>query len=342
MTILKKQLVWITFFLFLSSGFSFSKKIGIPYGILKPYRMKVAKNYIYFSDQYYISTFDKASLILIKKIGGKGQSPQEFQTEPSIVVLPNGIMTYNVFKAIFYSNTGQFFKETKINANLAIINLDTAKDNYIGSVSTFAVGNQKYHLSSFDIFDPHFKKIKTIHSFKDVAAQPQKKVQKLIIQPINLFHCFDNKIFVAKDNRGDFILDVFDYQGTHLYSITRNYQKIKIPDEYKKTKLEEFKNTPARKKRWAILITMFDYTFPEYFPPIQDFTVTDGKIYIKTYKYQKTNVEYLVLDLKGNFQGRYFLPDTDRHLSDISNNYLFYLVDNNEQEEWEIHGLKIQ
>ena len=62
----------------------------------------------------------------------------------------------------------------------------------------------------------------------------------------------------------------------------------------------------------------------------------------KTYGTKNKKEEYIILDLKGNFLKKVFLPETPSILAAIYNNKFYSLKDNEEKEEWELHCLDIK
>ena len=74
-------------------------------------------------------------------------------------------------------------------------------------------------------------------------------------------------------------------------------------------------------------------------------SVTDDRIYILTYKKQQENTECLIFDLKGKEQKRVYLPlpqvyGTEIPIFGILNNCFYYLVENEDEETWELHVKK--
>ena len=317
-----------------------AKKSGVAEGIFRPKMMKVAHNTVYISDHYSISLFSTENFKLIKKIGRKGKGPGEFSVNPGITCIETGILTYIPFRISFYSPSGILEKELKYNDmpwDMAFL-----KGNYLSKISRFWVKKKFRTLSELLLLDNEFKKIKSFSILRiKSASRPNKKNRPLVV-PLNKFQCHEGKIYLVKGDQSNFQIEVLDHRGSLLKIIRKDYNPIKIPDAYKIKKIEEHKNKPAIKKRWHILSKISVYTFPEYFPAIQDFRVRNGKIYVKSYRFKNESVEFFVLDLNGKLLGKYFLPDIVWRLYDIRNNLFFYLQENEDEDIWEIHSLKIQ
>jgi hypothetical protein len=89
-------------------------------------------------------------------------------------------------------------------------------------------------------------------------------------------------------------------------------------------------------------------TFPDYFPPIRMFHVTDNKIYVMTYKEKDGKNEFIILDMEGKLLNRMFIPispfeeTTVIIFYTIKNGKLYLLKDNEETEEWEVRIFEIK
>ncbi|MCP5103649.1 MAG: hypothetical protein GY950_09735, partial [bacterium] len=73
----------------------------------------------------------------------------------------------------------------------------------------------------------------------------------------------------------------------------------------------------------------------------QNFFVADDNIYIKTYQRKNSLEKYIIMDLKGNIQKTVFLPESSPNLFTFKSNRFYYLVENEEDEIWELHSVDI-
>jgi hypothetical protein len=161
----------------------------------------------------------------------------------------------------------------------------------------------------------------------------------------------------VEESAKGFIIEVFDFKGQKLYQIERKYEKIKITDEDKNNIIENFKNDPHIQRQakqlggWDALKKTIRFDFPDFFPPIQNFEISNNKIYIQTFKTRDKGEEYIIMDMKGNIQKTVFIPGFKKpsvmskllgvKLSTIKNDKIYYLEEN-EEEEWELHVEEIK
>ena len=85
------------------------------------------------------------------------------------------------------------------------------------------------------------------------------------------------------------------------------------------------------------------------FPPIRDILVKEGKIYVRTFITKDDKEKYHILDLKGKELKTVFLPkpmpasyitrlaNRPVRFFDIANDRFYYIVENEDEEEWELH-----
>jgi hypothetical protein len=85
--------------------------------------------------------------------------------------------------------------------------------------------------------------------------------------------------------------------------------------------------------------------FPDYFPGIEDFQVTDNKIYVSTWKVENGGNEWFIFDLQGKLLKRLFVPiaflmPLEPYPYTVKNDNLYQLIEN-ENEQWELYANRI-
>ncbi|MCP5052744.1 MAG: hypothetical protein GY940_36590, partial [bacterium] len=168
------------------------------------------------------------------------------------------------------------------------------------------------------------------------------------VNPVNLRGCsyriYDNKLFFD-DEEGN--INVFDVSGKRLYRIPIDRSKEKITQNHKLCYLNQ----------WKFSLLNVEYTrfkdratFPDYFPPLRDFQIADGKIYAVTYKERDGQNEMIIFSPRGKLIKKTFVPlvNTDMLVPQLYNYYtvkkdmLYRLVENTDSEEWELHVTPIR
>ena len=87
--------------------------------------------------------------------------------------------------------------------------------------------------------------------------------------------------------------------------------------------------------------------FPRYFPGVQHFTVADKKVYVLTFRQKNGQNEFIIFDIKGKFLKKAAAPVKEKdpeHLSPftIKDGKFYQLVENEEEENWELHAYSFE
>jgi hypothetical protein len=121
-----------------------------------------------------------------------------------------------------------------------------------------------------------------------------------------------------------------------------NYQPIPFKDPLRK-RVKYFLNTDVRYKNVPPNIRSM-FFLPDYLPAIRDITTSDNKVYIQTYKIEKNRSEFFIFDFNGKLLKKVFLPQADGDIVKLNTNTTFtihhnkyyYLVENLDEEVWEL------
>lgn len=324
--------------------FSFSvsaEKVATFPDLIRPESMVIDNNQIYIVEGTSVFIHSIKDFKLIKKFGKPGEGPEEFNVlagnVPLNVYVKKDKLLINSFgKVSFYTKGGEFIKELKSKMGLSI-NYRPVEDKF---VSRGIALKDATRYSVVNIFDSNLKKIKEIYRIKDFYQQSGKI--RLLKENLN-YYSYKGKIFIT-GGKG-FVLDVLDKDGKNLYSITREYKKLKFTDNDKKMFIESFKLNPRIRGQYEALKDRL--VFPETFPEILVFFVSDDKIYIMTWKREGERSEFFIYDTKGKFLKTLFLP---LHFISaiqpaplwIKNDKFYQLIENEDEEEWELHITEIK
>ncbi|MCP5051958.1 MAG: hypothetical protein GY940_32620, partial [bacterium] len=141
--------------------------------------------------------------------------------------------------------------------------------------------------------------------------------------------------------------------GNTLHKIERKYEKQPVTAREKERLENMMKNDPTVKEDmktlggWEALKKMMNFVYPDHYAPIKGIEVTGGKLYVRTFKLKGDKEEYLVMDLKGkmlkkayisrNLESGILAQVAGSKLYSIYNGKLYYIVENEDEEEWELH-----
>lgn len=213
------------------------------------------------------------------------------------------------------------------------------KDNYVRRIVDHKNAKQIIHL-----VDSGFHEIRKLSEIcYDFAKMPDDVKNYKLLFHYSGVEVYDNKIYIGDSKRG-IKIDVFNSDGSFLYSIDREVDEIATTSEFKNLALEEMK---AQTGFYNYLSRQnVEFSFYDSFPAFRYFFIGGGKIYIFTYKTKKQNHEVLILDLEGNYIDTLFLPLTSLKALKFTGSYdlltiyddkLFELVQDTSTKYWELY-----
>jgi hypothetical protein len=298
-----------------------------------PELIKVGENLICINEGAVVFLYDLNDFKLLKKFGRRGEGPGEFSSDLDINILKEKIMIESQGKLSFYSLKGDLIKEMRRSPKYR--KLKILEDRYVASGGILS--NDVYHNIAI-ILDADFNEIKTF--YQDEARYHQQK-QKTRLASTWIFDVSEKKCFIVGSH--DFKIDVFNKNGDSLYTISPKYEKVKISQE----DIDAWFNRIKRR----LGLDRYDLAkkivrWPEFFPAIRDLMVDNGHVYVITYRRQQEKNEFFIYDLDGKLAKKTFLPLKDYDgvalfPYSIKNNYLYQLIDNEEEEVWELQRFSI-
>jgi hypothetical protein len=236
-------------------------------------------------------------------------------------------------KLSFYSLKGDMIKEMRLLPKYRDLKL--SGDRYFATSDK--VTNKVDH-NVVKILDADFNEVKTF--YQDEAEYHQEKQGTNYASTWD-FDVSENKFFIVGSS--DFKIDVFNKNGDSLYTISREYERVKLSQEFIDAWFQRIKR---RLGMGAYHYMKKKVRFAEFFPAILDIIVDNGHVYVITYRKKQGNSECFIYDLTGklvkktwlplkNYDGVTVFPYT------IKNNYHYQLIDNEDTEDWELHRFSV-
>ena len=299
----------------------------------KPELIRVGDNLICINEGAVVYLYDLNTFKQIKKFGRRGEGPGEFSTDLIINILKEKIMIESRGKLSFYSLKGDLIKEMRRLPEYR--KLKILEDRYVASSGILS--KQVYH-NAAKILDADFYEIKTF--YQDEARYHQQK-QKTRHASTWIFDVSEKKCFIVGSH--DFKIDVFNKNGDSLYTISLKYEKVKISQEDIDAWFNRIKKRLGL-DRYYLARRMVRW--PEFFPAIRDLMVDNGHVYVITYGRKQGKSECFIFNLEGKPVKKTWLPLKDYDgvaffPYSIKNNFLYQLIDNEEEEVWELHRFSI-
>jgi hypothetical protein len=338
---MKRGFVFLTLILVVVSTLSFGKKLATLPGLLRPYFIVMDDQQLYVCHGVEVRIYSRKDFSLKGAFGKPGGGPQEFMAVPTgipalnISLEKDYLLISSVGKVTFYSKEGKYIKEMKIPAGGQMVGMYQAiGDKFLGIGMN--IGDNSSMAFTLNLFDVEFKKIKEIHkqnfskggTFSFPAVTP-------------IFYVNNDRVIVVGGE--DFIINTLDVDGKIVTSIAQDYKRLKVHDRYKNGVHEHFKLIFG--DRYEAIKSIL--TFTDTFPAIQNIFADNGKIYIQTYLEKDGKYEFFIYSLDGKLIKRTFIPVA--YLNGLmpapytfNNNTFYQLVENEDEEEWELHAVEIK
>lgn len=323
------------------STLAFAEKIAALPELARPAILIVENDRVFVLQDTTVLIYSLKDFKLIHKFGKAGEGPGEFVYNAnngrpmSMSLYKKNILVNSFGRISYFDKFGKFIKERKVTADALLIPI---QDKFVG-IGPINDGPGRQPLG-FRLFEQDLKKWKVLYlSDLDVGNRIREFLLPIVTFTYN--PVYKDKIYI-NTSTSEFIIDVFDSSGKKLYTIKKDYKNIPTPSDYKQTCLEWFKNSPRFKRAYEMIKQMVKVR--DHFPAIRDMQIVDDIIHVITYKRKGDQWECILLDLKGKELGRTFIL-LDKYIpftfypilySSYKGN-MYTLVENIDEEEWELH-----
>ena len=306
--------------------------------LLKPEDLVVDQNQLFITEFPQVYIYSLEDFKLITKFGKKGEGPREFSgyvtarphpDKPGTIVVNSGM------KVSFYTRDGEFVNEMRSKAGMIGRIYKPLGENY-AAYGFFREKETGYR--TVDIYNPNLEKVKEVTRWIRAMQVPGS------LNPLDTdmeggeFRVFDNKIFVLLRDKGS--IGVFDRNGKKRSSIDHNFERIPVTSEDIGRFNRYYETDNISREFYKNNKDLFKY--PSHFPAARSMFVTDNKIYVLTNKRQGEKSEFIIFDTGGKFLEKRMVPFENANPRvpypwTVKSGKLYQLVDNDEEEEWELH-----
>jgi hypothetical protein len=333
----KLILILLIFFVLVIEG-SVTKVISLE-GHSRPTYLAVDQNNFFITDFPSIYIYSLTDYTLKKKFGKRGEGPKEFLNYANITLSREKMIINSAGKISFFTKDGHFLNEKKL--ELAGSTFKPMENHY--GVYGFTQ-EEKVVYQTINVYDASFKKVKEIYRYPNWVQQQGPKRGVYVVNFARFGMLIHEDKMVVMDME-DFKVYVWHEETDKIVLIKLDYEKLKFTAADKKKYLDFFKTDPDLRGNFENLKPLM--TFPDYYPPIRSFGVGDGKVFVYTYKEKNGKTEFFIFDMNGNLLKTTYLPLKGgmTHYQNpyyFSNGKMYQLVENEEEEEWELHITEIE
>lgn len=226
------------------SMITFGEKLATLEGLSKPGSLAVDPYcpQFYVTEEATIYIYSLTDFKLKTKFGKAGEGPQEFyimQGTNGLVVLPlkDSLLINSMRRVSFFSKEGKFIKELSTGTGFMSMRFQPIGNGYAG-LDMALDGDTQSMAFILTLYDGQFNKTKQIQK---INLAQRGKMQFPMVSPI--FYAADEKITALGGE--DFVIDVYDSGGNKVTSIAREYKRIEVTEEYKKSVHDFYKSSPT-------------------------------------------------------------------------------------------------
>jgi len=331
---MKKVLIILSLVIFISGTFLKGDVIATFPDLLKPTSLVIDEDKLYITQDITIFIYSMKDFKLIKKFGKQGEGPQEFNRFAVVTPHKDKLLINSMSKISFYTKNGEYIREVKTKGGFSFLYYPLG-DKFVGR-GVSAKENVRY--VSVNLYDKDLNKIKTLLNQED-DNQFAKGSLKILNSTLN-YMTFDEKLYLI--NGKEFEIKVFDETAKEVLTIKRDYKKREFTEEDKQDIFDLIKADPRQKQFFDTIKKMA--VFPKEWPALASVFERDNIIYVSTFKAkEKTQYEFYLFDSKGKFIHSLFIPmkfqtALQPYPLSIKDGKLFQLIENEDEEEWELHS----
>lgn len=336
----------------LSFTFLHGEFVGnLPY-LNKPDNIVIKGNKLYVLEESSILVYSMSDLRFLNKFCQKGEGPKELTVNPYIanhfVVDGDQVVITGTNKILYYTMAGDYIKERR--KGPTVMRLVPIKDHFVAHIQTR--NHRRQFFAVITLYDQNFDKITILHEEEVFITG----IKFSPIPDVPHFAVLGDEIYLEKSREG-FRIDVFNFKGEFLRTITQNIPPKKLNEKDKQTILDAMRGDPKMARQivsvggWKEYRKILNIHYPKTYPIITQMIPADGKIYIETSLKEKEHKVYFILDPQTDQFTKITMP-TFKHpfldammglgnvLYSISKGTFFYLTENEETDNWELHSVK--
>jgi hypothetical protein len=342
---MRKLLILFIAVLFLTC-LVWAAKVAVLSELQRPESITVDRHQVFITEDINVYIYSAKDYSLQKKFGKEGEGPQEFKRHPNpmaedirIIVQPKEILVNSIGKISYFTRKGEFIREMRVMLSLGGY---IPVGNHMAGFGFDQKDNTRY--ITLNLCSPQCVKEKEFFRVKTLIQEGKKidPIKMSVAKLVATICVEDNKMFYRGEDQKIY---AFDENGNQIYSITPEYEKVKFTKEWENRYINFLETDPRYK--YVYQQDKNRIKFPEYFPLIRDLRVANKKIYIITFKSIDNKKECYIYDsADGKFIEKAFIPLVEQNPQElypytIKNGKVYQLVENLEEEEWELHVIDI-
>lgn len=306
--------------------------------LMKPSSITIGKNDFYITDGVNVLVYSLKDFKMVSKFGKNGEGPGEFRLVAGrIYEWEDKLIINSPNKVSFFTKEGTLVSEKRVTTNGSSFMPFPG-----GFLGTGRSNTDDTMYLTLEMYDSEFKSVKELNR---IEFMKKRKLNVLNAVRVMGYAHNKDKLFVIGSE--GFYINILDLKGNKIGSIKEEYEKVKFTDEDKKKILEAIKANLPDKSLFEQIKEMF--AFPKYYPEIMMIQMPEDILTVYTWKRRDEQSEIYFYDSKGKFIKKRFVPiklKTGRGIEPypaaIHNWKLYQIIENDEEECWELHIIDIK
>jgi hypothetical protein len=339
---MKPLIILIIISLTISIGTGYAKKVAVLPELNRPCKIIINNDLLLIGDETVkVHVYSMKNYKYKMQLAKRGEGPREIFSVPWIVVNSKLISLFSNSKCVLFERSGKYIREFRV-PTIAMNQLSPIGSNFLYRANSYKDGEYCYDLSIYSQNSDDklkYKKLIYYYTLPEKKAKNNKKSYNLYPEFFDLI-VFDDKAFIGDNSRGLYA-EIYDEEGNQLSEIKLLTEPVKIPQE----RIDHFIGQLKHYGRWDWFKSQYYLDFPEHYPSFHQFLVDKNRIYFLLYKKKDGKREIVITDWKGKFIKRSYVPwvDYGRYvLNAVQDGKYYYLEENEDEEEWELHMEEIK
>ncbi|MGE5342705.1 MAG: hypothetical protein ACM3SY_14620 [Candidatus Omnitrophota bacterium] len=320
----------------------FPEKVADLPELNKPHAIECDGENFYILDETTVHVYSIEGCRHIRSFGQRGDGPYELVPmwfPIQLAVWDDKIMLSSLTKMVTYTKSGKPINEVVYHQIYR--NLIPFQKNY---VAVMEATDDKPLVSSYKtlLISSDFKNKTTLLAFSSPPLGARDGKQGFTLPLYTFIRVINNNLYVFSMQHDNEIF-VFNTEGKEIRRLKVNLPRVKVTESVKKDLVDYLKSIRYYKRMKLNEEDLESHVFlRDYLPTVRLFHIKNGIIYLQTHVKKGKDYQYVLMDLNGKILRTLFLP---MNLYEINyqgsfcfdKNTYYYLVDNDESENWELH-----
>jgi|GEM_PF-4592176 len=342
------------------------QNLGILSRSLKPQSIQIIGDEIFVADGSSVTVYDLRDMRCNRQFGKEGEGPGEIKTFFFFINTlysqgPGELLMEGFTKLLWLDLDGKPRREA--NKLARTFRLQPLGANFVGITFPYLDEKIGKTVCAVQVFDGKQKPLKS------VTCQPEPMFDReglfRVVPDFPQFAVHDNLLYIQNnENPGVTRIDIYDANGNRLRSLSRPAKPLAVDEAVRKKLLTELRlnfdqrkdlaiTIPVTIQNWDDFLKWATLDYPKYLPSIRDFWIDRERIYVQSYEEKGSRSRFSVFTLKGDLLSELWLPvsgdpywlgnrlrRTGARRSLVHQGQYYFLFDNEESEQWELHRVK--